>query len=51
MKDEEWRMQKMTTENDREPDQEPSCEKRWVWNIVYIHNLTCIRDNKSDWFN
>ena len=30
MKVEGWRMQKMTTENDREPKQEPSCEKRWV---------------------
>ena len=26
--DEGWRMQKTTTENDREPEQEPSCEKR-----------------------
>ena len=28
--DEGWRMQKMITENIREPEQEPSCEKRWV---------------------
>ena len=25
--DEGWRMQKTTPENDREPEQEPSCEK------------------------
>ena len=40
--DEGWRMQKTTTENDREPEQEPSCEKRWVWNKVYILNWACI---------
>ena len=28
MKDEGWRKQKTTTENDREPKQEPSSEKR-----------------------
>ena len=27
-----------------ETEQQPSCEKRWVWNKVYIHNWTCIRD-------
>ena len=27
MKDGGWRKQKTTTENDREPKQEPSCEK------------------------
>ena len=43
--DEGWRMQKTTTENDREPEQEPSCEKRWVWNNVYILNWTCISHN------
>ena len=46
-----WRVEDGEDDNwECEPEQEPSYGKRWVWNKVYIHSWTCIRDNKIDQF-
>ena len=49
MKDAGRKMQKITTDNEN-LNRNLHVKKRWVWNKAYIHNWTCIRENKIDRF-